>query len=160
MASSKQVYKMFDRKTVTKAHIYLDQLPREADGVYNMSFDNNGRLVKRTGYTKHNTGDALAAKPITGLFRFYKKDTSTKYTFAVCDTVLYILANSDPWGGTSIKTGLTTGANMHFVSFGDRCYFCNDEDGLFKFGIDDSSVRSVGITALRQWNPVIRMSRS
>ena len=84
MASSKQVYKMFDRKTVTKAHIYLDQLPREADGIYNMSFNNDGRLVKRTGYTKHNTGDALSAtKKITGLFRFYKKDTSTKYTLVV-----------------------------------------------------------------------------
>ena len=41
----KKVYKMFDRKTVGQSHIYLDQLPREANGIYNMSFDTNGRLV-------------------------------------------------------------------------------------------------------------------
>lgn len=144
---AKQVYKMFDRKTVGQSHIFLDQLPREANGIHNMSFDNNGRLIKRTGFTKHNTTSLSATKNITGLFRFYKIDTSTKYTLAVCDTVLYKLANSDPWGGTSIKTGLTTGADMHFTDFANRCYFCNDNDGLFKFGKTDSVVRSVGITA-------------
>ena len=139
---------MYDRKTVGSSHIYLDQLPREANGIHNMSFDENGRLIKRLGFTKHNTGDALSAdKKITGLHRFYKVDTSSKFTLVVCDTVLYILANTDPWGSTSIKTGLTTGANMHFTDFANRCYFCNDEDGLFKFGVDDSNVRTVGITA-------------
>lgn len=146
MTTTKKAYKMFDRKTVAKSHIYLDQLPREADGIHNMAFDNNGRLAKRTGYTQHNT-ESLGAYAITGLYRFYKLDTSTKYTLAVCDTVLYKLANSDPWAGTSIKTGLTTGADMYFTAFNNRCYFCNDEDGLFKFGVSTTAVRTVGITA-------------
>jgi hypothetical protein len=143
----KKVYKMFDRKTVGQSHIYLDQLPREANGIHNMDFDNNGRLVKRTGYTQHNTNSLSADHPITGLFRFYKVDTSTKFTLAICDTILYKLANSDPWGGTSIKTGLTSEANMYFAAFGNRCYMCNDEDGLFKFGVSTTAVRTVGITA-------------
>lgn len=146
--AEKQVYKMFDRKTVGQSHIYLDQLPREANGIYNMAFDTNGRLIKRTGYTKHNTGSALSDNhPITGLFRFYKLDTSSKFTLVVCDTVLYKLANTDPWAGTSIKTGLTSEADMYFTAFSNHCYFCNDEDGLFKFGINDTAVRTVGITA-------------
>lgn len=143
----KQAYKIYDRKTVGQSHIYLDQLPREANGIHNMSFDENGRLIKRLGFTKHNTGDVLSAHAITGLFRFYKVNTSTKFTFAVCDTVLYKLSNTTPWAGESIKTGLTTGADMHFADFGNRCYMCNDEDGLFKFGVNDSDVRTVGITA-------------
>lgn len=147
MASNKKLYKMYDRKTVGQSHIFLDQLPREANGIYNMAFDTNGRLIKRTGYTKHNTTSLSADHKITGLFRFYKLDTSSKYTLAVCDTVLYILANTSPYGGTSIKTGLTENANMYFTDFYNRCYFCNDEDGLFKFGINDSDVRTVGITA-------------
>lgn len=138
---------MFDRKTVGQSHIYLDQLPRETDGIYNMSFDNNGRLVKRTGYTEHNTTSLSADHPVTGLYRFYKLDTSSKFTFAVCDTILYKLANTDPWAGTSIKTGLTSEADMYFTAFYNRCYMCNDEDGLFKFGINDSDVRTTGITA-------------
>lgn len=144
---AKQAYKMFDRKTVGQSHIYLDQLPREANGIHNMSFDNNGRLVKRPGFTKHNTTSLSATKNITGLHRFYKVDTSSKFTLVVCDTILYKLANTTPWGGTSIKTGLTTGADMHFTDFGNRCYMCNDEDGLFKFGVNDTDVRTVGITA-------------
>ena len=143
----KIAYKMFDRKTVGQSHIYLDQLPREANGIHNMAFDNNGRLVKRLGFTEHNVTSLSATKKITGLHRFYKVNTSTKFTLAVCDTVLYKLKNTTPWGGTSIKTGLTTGADMHFTDFGNRCYMCNDEDGLFKFGVNDSDVRTVGITA-------------
>ncbi|GAG59786.1 unnamed protein product [marine sediment metagenome] len=131
----KKVYKIFDRKTVGQSHIYLDQLPREANGIYNMAFDNNGRLVKRTGYTQHNTNSLSDDHPITGLFRFYKVDTSTKYTLAVCDTFVYKLANVSPWNGTAIKSGLTSEANMYFADFADRCYMCNDNDGLFKFGI-------------------------
>lgn len=210
----KQAYKVYDRKTVGQSHIYLDQLPREADGIHNMDFDNNGRLVKRLGFTKHNTtslsaattvdaestakvlnvtattgfvvGDSViintdgvreetkviasiqedisltmtenltythpapdaveALFKITGLYRFYKVDTSTKYTLAMCDTILYKLANTTDWDGTSIKTGLTTGANMHFSAFSNRCYMCNDENGLFKFGIDTAAVRTVGVT--------------
>jgi len=143
----KQVYKMFDRKTVGQSHIYLDQLPREAGGIHNMSFDNNGRLIKRLGFTEHNTASLSDDHPITGLFRFYKIATDTKYTLVVCDTILYKLANTDPWNGESIKTELTSEAVMHFADFGNRCYFCNDEDGLFKFGVDTTTVRTVGITA-------------
>ena len=144
---AKEVYKMFDRKTVGQSHIYLDQLPREADGIHNMFFDNNGRLVKRPGFTKHNTTSLSATKKITGLHRFYKIDTSSRFTLVVCDTVLYKLANTTPWAGTSIKTGLTTGKNMHFTDFANRCYMCNDEDGLFKFGVNDTAVRTASVTA-------------
>ena len=143
----KIAYKIYDRRTVGKSHIFLDQVPREANGIHNMAFDNDGRLVKRTGFTKHNTTSLSADHPITGLFRFYKLDTSTKFTLAICDTILYKLANSDPWGGTSIKTGLTSEANMYFTAFANRCYMCNDDDGLFKFGVNTTAVRTVGITA-------------
>ncbi len=142
----KLVYKMFDRKTVGQSHIYLDQLPREANGTYNMSFDINGRLVKRAGYTKLNTTSLSASKKITGLYRFYKINTSTKITLVVCDTVLYKLAETTPWAGTSIKTGLTSEADMYFETFYNRCYFCNDNDGLFKFGFNTTAVRTVKIT--------------
>ena len=143
---AKKAYKVYDRQTVGSSHIYLDQLPREANGIHNFAFDNNGRLVKRAGFTEHNATSLSDDHPITGLHRFYKVDTSTKFTLAVCDTVLYKLANTTPWAGESIKTGLTSEADMYFTDFGNRCYMCNDENGLFKFGVNTTAVRTVGIT--------------
>ena len=56
MATKKQVFKVGD-DTDPFVEARLRDLPRDANGLYNMHFDKWGRIVKRAGYAKYNTAE-------------------------------------------------------------------------------------------------------
>jgi hypothetical protein len=119
-------------------------LPFEVDGLYNMHFDQRGRIVKRSGYTKYNTDSINDDHKICGLHRFYKQDTSSAYTLAACNTALYTLADAAGHAASSIQTGLTADSETHFADYQDKCYFVNGADNMQKY--DGTNVRTAGIT--------------
>jgi len=127
------------------ADIRLRQLPREANGIKNMNFDEWGNLVKRAGYSKYNTDELGQAKKITGLHRFYTQSEGSKFTFAVSGTILYKLTDSAGHAGTELKTGFTDGAKMFFADFVDMCFFVNGNQNMLK--TDGTNVYSCGLAA-------------
>ena len=82
---------------------------------------------------------------VTGLHRFYKRDTSSKYTLVKCGTILYSLAAASGHAGTEEKTGLTANAETYFCDFGDNCFIADGKSALLKF--DGSDVYKAGIAA-------------
>ena len=92
----------------------LRDLPRKPDGLYNLSFDEYGSLVKRAGYAKYNTTSIGASHKITGMFRFYKQDTSSKEFIVAWNTKLYKIAETTPWGATTLKSKSSN--NSAFIS--------------------------------------------
>jgi len=72
----------------------------------------------------------------------YKQTESSKYTLAVCGTVLYFL---DAEGiATFLKGSLTSEAETFFIDFVNRCLIANGNQNLMK--TDGENVYTVGIT--------------
>jgi len=200
MASKKKIFRIGNNLDPF-CQVKLKDLPREADAIKNMSFDEWGNLMKRAGYAKYNAtpvaattvdADSAAAQAvlniavttsfvagesvvineggvreeiktitsvqagisltmtanltythtavqadiveckhkITGLHRFYKQTESSKYTLAVCGTVLYFL---DAEGiATFLKGSLTSEAETFFIDFVNRCLIANGNQNLMK----------------------------
>lgn len=139
---AKVVVKVLD--DLSSSAVKLRNLPRKPDGLHNLYFNEYGQLVKRKGYTKYNTDSLGTGHKILGMHRFYKEDTSSKAFLVAWNTGVYVLADTSPHGGTAIKTGLTADYDTYFCDFGNRCYFVNGKDGVFKYDMTD--VYSVGIT--------------
>jgi len=144
MASKKKIFRIGNNLDPF-CQVKLKDLPREADAIKNMSFDEWGNLVKRAGYVKYNTAELTEKLKITGLHRFYKQTESSKYTLAVSGTKLYDLTDATDHLGTPIKESLTTGAETFFIDFVDRCLIANGKENLLK--TDGTNVYLVGITA-------------
>ena len=128
----------------------LRDLPRLADGLFNLSFDEYGNLVKRAGFAKLNTTSIGASHKITGMFRFYKQNTSSKEFIVAWNTKLYEIAETTPWGATALESKssteytFTADADTYFATFANHCYIANGEDSLQKY--NGTYVRSVGMT--------------
>jgi len=138
----KQVWKALNN--LSPSQIKLKDLPRKPGGLHNLKLDEYGNLVKRKGYSKYNTTSIGADHKIVGMHRFYKQNTSSKEFLVAWNTVIYKLAETDPWGATSIKSGLTADSDTYFCDFLNHCYFLNGADGVFKYNL--TNVRTVGIT--------------
>jgi len=104
-------------------------------------FWRNG-ILTRLGSAKHSANEVVASKPILGLHRFYY-DTTGKVLLAACDTVVAKM-NDSTGAWTNIKTGLTTGKQTHFVTWGalNRCYVSNGTDAPFR--VNNSEVEETG----------------
>ena len=145
--SDKQILRILD--DLSPSEIKLRDLPRKAESLYNMSFNEYGQLVKRKGFAKYNTATIGADHKITGMHRYYKQDASTKKFLVAWNTKWYELAATTPWGATALlskaATDFTTTADMdtHWVNFKDRCYGVNSQ-GVWKY--NGTYVRTVGIT--------------
>lgn len=127
------------------ANVKLKDLPREADGIKNMTFNEWGRLCKRAGYVKWNTTSLSDTHKIVGLHRFYKQTESSKYCLVVCDTTIKVLAEAAGHAaGSSLKT-VTTNSDAYFIDFVDRCLIANGAQNLMKF--NGTVIYNVGITA-------------
>jgi hypothetical protein len=124
------------------ANLKLRQLPRAANGIKNMNYDENGNLCKRSGYVKFNT-NILAEFPITGLHRFYTQGAVDKYTLAACGTKIYTLTDAAGHAGTELITGLTSGADTFFCDFVNRCFIVNGNENMMKF--DGTDVWKCGV---------------
>ena len=85
------------------------------------------------------------SNPITGLHRYYKQDTSSKYFLAKCGECLYSISAAAGHADTEIKHGLTATAQGFFTDFLNHSYFLDGVDGVFKY--NGTNVRSVGIIA-------------
>ena len=133
MASKKKIFRIGNNLDPF-CQVKLKDLPREADAIKNMSFDEWGNLCKRAGYIKYNTGNPISDHhKITGLHRFYKQTESGKYCLVVCDTDIYVLAEADGHAiGSSLAT-VTTDTDAYFVDFVDRCLIANGSQNLLKF---------------------------
>lgn len=81
---------------------------------------------------------------IVGLHRYYKQNTATKKFLVACDENIYYLAETDPWGATSIKSGLTADSDTYFADFLNTCYIVNGVDGVFKYNV--TRFGDVGVT--------------
>ena len=135
MYGQKQIYRILD--DLSPSEKKLKDLPRKAEGIYNMSFNEFGQLVKRTGYATYGASIG-AAHEISGLHRSYRRNTAVKELYAVWNEGLYLLANASPYGASLIKSGLTTDSDTHFVNFQNHCYFVNGVDGIFKSQVADA----------------------
>jgi len=139
---AKQIYRILDDLSPSEAK--LRNLPRKPDGLMNMSFNEYGQLEKRLGYAKYNTTSIGAAHKITGMHRFYKMATSSKEFIVAWNTDLYKIAETTPWGATSIKASLTADSDTYFADFYNHCYIVNGADAMMKYNM--TNVRTVGMT--------------
>lgn len=137
----KQVFRALD--AMSPSEWKLASLPRLAGGLYNFAFNEYGQLVKRSGYTRYNE-TALHTSRITGLHRYYPLDPANREFLAACNGTVYKLGATAPHAGTSIKSGLSATADVSFCNYGDRCYFVNGSDGVFKY--NRTTCYAAGIT--------------
>lgn len=131
---------------LSPSDLKLRDLPRKPDGLYNLAFNEYGQEVKRAGYAEYNTTSIGASHKITGMFRFYKQDTSSKEFIVAWNTSLYKLAETTPWGATALTNcpTLTADSDTYFATFANHCYITNSEDRMMKYNM--TNVRTVGIT--------------
>lgn len=140
----KKILRILDN--LSPSEIKLTDLPRRAEGLYNLFFNEYGQLVKRKGYNKYNTTSIGVDHKITGMHRFYN---SSKEFIVAWNTKWYKLASADPWGATALQyksaNDFTTTADQdtYWVDFLDRCYGVNSK-GMWKY--NTTYVRIVGIT--------------
>lgn len=139
----KQIWRALD--DLSPSENKLRNLPRKPNGLFNLKLNEYGQLVKRKGYTKYNTTSIGASHKIVGMHRFYKQDTASKEFLVAWNTNVYKLAETTPWGATSIKSGLTADSDTYFCDFLNHCRFVNGVDGVFKYNL--TNVRTMGITA-------------
>lgn len=139
---AKQIFKILD--DLSPSDMKLRNLSRKPDGLYNMHLNEYGQIVKRNGYCKYNTGDPISADhKIVGMHRFYKMDTASKEFLVACNEDIYKLAETTPWGATSIKSDLTADSDTYFYDFYNHCYILNGADRMMKYNL--TNVRTVGI---------------
>jgi len=149
MASKKKIFRIGNNLDPF-CQVKLKDLPREADAIKNMAFDEWGNLCKRAGYTKWNTtggtgtGSLSDTHKIVGLHRFYMQTESSKYCLVVCDTGIYVLAEAVGHAAGSSLATVTTNTDAYFVDFVDRCLIVNGSQNMMKFNGTD--VYTVGIT--------------
>ena len=60
------------------------------------------------------------------------------------NTNLYKIAETTPWGETSIKGSLTADSDTYFADFANHCYIVNGVNAMMKY--NQTNVRTVGIT--------------
>ena len=145
--AEKRIFRILD--DLSPSDWKLKDLPRKAEGLYNMFLNEWGQLEKRKGYNKYNTTTIGAAHGISGMHRFHKQVATTKKFIVAWNTKWYELAASDPWGATALLsksgTDFTTTADKDtfFLDFKNHCYGVNGI-GFWKYG--GTYVRIVGIT--------------
>jgi len=145
---AKQIIKFLD--DLSPSEYKLRDLPRRPDGLYNLSFNCYGQLVKRLGYSKYNTTSIGSDHKITGLHRFYMQNTAQKEFLCSWNTKIYVIAEDDPWGATALESEDGTDytqsedADTYFATFANHCYIANGENNLQKY--NGTYVRSVGMT--------------
>ena len=147
---AKQIIKFLD--DLSPSELKLRDLPRKPDSLYNFAFNEYGQEVKRAGYARYNTTSigADALHKITGMHRFYKQDTSSKEFLAVWNRGIYKMAETTPWGATTLLSKAATDytqtadSDTYFATFANHCYIANGEDNLQKY--NGTYVRSVGMT--------------
>jgi len=142
---AKTIIKFLD--ALSPSELKLTDLPRKPDGLYNLAFNEYGQLVKRAGYAKYNTGDAInATHKIVGMHRFYKQATTSKEFIVACNTSLYKLSETTPWGATALTgcPALTADSDTYFADFANHCYIVNGANDMMKYNM--TNVRTDGIT--------------
>ena len=141
---AKQIVKYLD--DLSPSELKLRDLPRKPDSLYNLSFDEYGREVKRAGYSGYNT--SLGAGKIVGLHRFYKRETTDKEFICAWKTGLYKLPDTGehtPAPLTGCPT-LAINADTYFTDFADTCYIVNGQNSMMKYNM--ANVRINGIPTL------------
>ncbi len=145
--SNKQILRILD--DLSPSDVKLKDLPRKAEALYNLVFNEFGQLEKRKGFSEYNTTSIGPAHKITGMQRYYKQNTATKEFIVAWNTKWYKLAETTPWGANALQyksaNDFTTTADMdtYWTDFKDRTYGVNTK-GLWKY--NGTYVRIVGIT--------------
>lgn len=148
---AKQIWKALDN--LSPSNIKLMNLPRQPDGLHNMHFNEYGQVEKRAGYAVYNTSLGGSHK-IVGMHRYYQKDLTAIFLVSWYQN-WYLIAETDPWGGTAFKSEsstdltLTADKDTFFADFADVCYIVNGVNGVFKYDATAGTpyVRTVGVTA-------------
>jgi len=145
--SDKQILRILD--DLSPSDLKLKDLPRRAEGLHNMFFNEYGQLVKRKGFAIYNARIGETSHKITGLHRFYRRNTLTKGFLAAWDTKWYLIAETTPWAGVALLSkaatdfATTTDMDTYWTDFGDRTYGVNSV-GIWKY--DGTYNEIVGIT--------------
>ena len=140
---AKQIVRILD--DISPSELKLRNMSRPIGGLHNAFINELGQVEKRKGYTKYNTTSIGADHKIVGMHRFYKQDTSSKEFIVAWNTDLYKLAETSPYGATSIKSGLNVDKDTYFADFLNHCYIVNGSNPMMKYNL--TNVRTVGITA-------------
>ena len=141
---AKQIVKFLD--DLSPSELKLRDLPRRPDSLMNLSFNEYGDLIKRSGYSKYNQTSIGAGHKITGLHRFYKQLTTDKEFIVAWNQGLYKLPDTGehtPAGLTGCPT-LVADADTYFADFANSCYIINGADTMMKYNM--TNVRTVGMT--------------
>ena len=83
----KKIFRILD--DLSPSEIKLKDLPRNADSIHNMHFNEFGQLEKRKGFAKYNTDSIGASHKITGMHRYYGFVKSTKKFLVAWNTKWY-----------------------------------------------------------------------
>ena len=127
-----------------KGSVY-DIADNEAQGLVNFIFTETGILTVRSGYIKYNTVESLSSTGVHSLFRFYKKDGSTKYFVATSGTSIYS-GSGGTWTGLTCNETLTTDLRFRFAVFNDDLFMTNGTDKPLAWS-GTGNVRQIGIVA-------------
>ena len=138
----KQIVRILD--DLSPSELKLRSMSRPIGGLHNAFINELGQVEKRKGYTKYNTTSIGADHKIVGMHRFYKQDTSSKEFIVAWNTDLYKLAETSPYGATSIKSGLNVDKDTYFADFLNHCYIVNGSNTMMKYNL--TNVKTVGIT--------------
>ena len=99
----------------------------ESPSCMNVVFDEQGALVKRSGYQKI-IDEQL--NDIKGLYEFYSRD-GEKFLLCSADSSIYLADEvEETWG--SLKSDLSN-AKFSFTTFRDKCLMANGQDYLLEF---------------------------
>ena len=91
----------------------------------NLRFDETyGSIVKRKDRSNYASMTIFGTAKVTGLYRYYKNSTNTKYLLAAYST---FLKDGDDTAGTwsNIQTGLSAGLKYNWLTYKDLCYAFN-----------------------------------
>jgi len=132
----KRIFRALDN--LSPSEIKLSQLPRKANALYNLKFNEYGQLVKRRGYVKHNS-QSLGDYPIIALHRSYRQGAEVRELLAVCNRNLYRI--NDATGQAELIAQLEADDAV-FVDFYNTCYILSGK--LYKWNGTD--FYTVGVT--------------
>lgn len=149
----------FDGGLNRKTSVY-DIADNEAVGLVNFIFTEDGLLTTRNGYVKYDNAASFASRGsevpeiasatgIYGLYRFYKKDGTSKYFVATALTGIYYWDSTNVrWSALTCNITLTSDQRFKFVVLNDYLFMTNGANKPLKWlGGSSAEVNQIGIVA-------------
>lgn len=118
----------------------------EAIGLINFDFTESGILTSRRGYRRYTPTAISGLTGVYGLYRYYKKNESTKYFIATGATGIYSISTAGVETALTINETLTTNYRFSFAVLNDILYMTNGINKPLAWS-GTGNVRQMGIVA-------------